>query len=374
MSGNVPEEPPDASTATAPRKAAPAPAKGASIAPEGTPAPPESADRFGTPDGDVGVILNANAGRVRRRLVREVRRVAPNATIFWTRNLEEANDALEAALESGFTALYGGGGDGTIIHLINQMLRYKRIPRLGILRLGTGNALATWAAARTVAQDLGAWERGEAFRELAMPLVVESGEFIPFAGVGWDAAVLNDYRWVKERLKGTPFEAQSQSLAFYFAGAFGRTIPRYAGADTAPVATVEILEGEAWRIDSKGNRLDSTQGPGEVLYRGPAHMLAFGSTPYYGYALKMFAHADSLASHFQLRVSSMDIATVLNELPRIWKGDLEHERLSDFLVQKVRITFSEPVPYQVAGDARGPRQELVVAMSQETVPVVSYGS
>jgi diacylglycerol kinase family enzyme len=68
----------------------------------------------------------------------------------------------------------------------------------------------------------------------------------------------------------------------------------------------------------------------------------------------------------------MDIATTVNELPRIWTGDLEHERLGDFLVSAVKISYDRPVPYQVGGEARGLRTELIVRLDPDQVPVLSF--
>ncbi len=327
---------------------------------------------YAVPRGDVAVLLNANAGRAKRSVIRTIRSVCPEALVFWTHSLEEAQDAIEAAIESEVTTIFGGGGDGTIIDLANRLLRYEHSPRLGILRLGTGNALASWVGARSVADDLAAWHRGDAFRELPLRLCKAEAELFPFAGLGWDAAVLNDYRWVKDKLEGTPLESKSQHLAVYLASAFGRTVPRMATSRDTPLATIEILAGEAWRIDRFGTCLGNKLQTGDILYRGSAHMTAFGTTPFYGYNLRMLPHATAIPSHFQLRVSAMDVVTSVNELPRIWAGDLEHDRLFDFLAQSIKITYDRPVPYQVGGEARGLRSELILKMDSDQLPVLSF--
>jgi diacylglycerol kinase family enzyme len=327
---------------------------------------------YQVPDGDVAVILNANAGRVRARLARSLRQAAPGAIVYWTRSMDEAEDALESALESGVTTLFGGGGDGTIIDLANRMVHYANPPRLGVLKLGTGNALATWVGARTPVEDLAGWAAGEAFTELPLRLVHAEDDFFPFAGLGWDAAVLNDYRWAKQQMKQTPLEGFSHQLWVYVASAFGRTVPRMATRPDAPRATVEVLEGEAWRVDRHGDRIGAAVGPGSILYDGPAHMTAVGTTPYYGYAMRMLPHACVLDSHMHLRVSALSLPQVVNELPRIWSGEYEHERLYDFLAQKVRVTFDEEVPYQVGGDARGMRRSLELAVAPARLPVLSF--
>jgi diacylglycerol kinase family enzyme len=324
------------------------------------------------PAGEVAVLLNANAGRVKRSTVRAIRSALPEATVFWTRSMEEAEDAVEAAIESGIETIFAGGGDGTLIDLANRLLPYQHAPRLGILKLGTGNALATWVGARPVPEDLRAWRAGEAFREKQLRMVRAGDDFFPFAGMGWDAAVLNDYRWAKQHLKGTPFEAKPYQLPTYLAAAFGRTVPRYATNRAAPHVTIEVLTGEAWRIDRIGSRIGPVLGPGEILYRGPAHMTAFGSTPYYGYAMRILPHACMTPSHFHLRVSALSIVTAINQLPKIWVGDFEDERLYDFLVESVYVSYDQEVPYQVGGDARGMKQDLVLDLSPVSVPVVSF--
>jgi len=331
----------------------------------------EPAD-YRVPAGRTGVMLNANAGRVRRSTARAIARACPDATIFWTRSMEEAEDAVEAAIESNIDTLFAGGGDGTIIDLCNRLLLYENSPQLGILKLGTGNALATWVAARPIPLDLAAWHDGEAYRPRELRFVRAEDESFPFAGMGWDAAILNDYKWVKQHLKGTPFEAKPYHLPTYFAAAFGRTVPRLTVQRAPPRVHVEVLEGEAWRVDKLGERIGRVYGPGEVLYQGPAHMTAFGTTPYYGYAMRMLPHAELLPSHFHLRVSALSIPKVVNQLPNIWMGTYEDERLYDFVVQTVYVRYDDEVPYQVGGDARGMRQELVLGLSPTSLPVVSF--
>ncbi len=330
------------------------------------------ATRHLVPAGKVAVMLNANAGRVRRRHAALVQRILPDALLLWTRSLEEANDGVEALLESGVETVFAGGGDGTIIDLANRLLRYEHTPRLGVLRLGTGNALATWVGARSMAEDLAAWARGDALRETSMRLVEAGTERFPFGGLGWDAAALNDYKQLKERMEATALRSLSQQLWVYLAAIFGRTVPRLAIERSPPNVEIRVLRGQAWRVRADGTPIGERIPAGSILYAGPAHMLAFATTPYYGYAIHMFPHATSVASHMQLRVSAMDVGTVVNEIHRMWTGELEHEKLYDFLVQEVDIAFDRPMPYQVGGDARGVRDRLELAVAQVAMPVVTF--
>ena len=328
---------------------------------------------YHVPQGNFGLLLNANAGRMKRPLVRALTKAAPGAVVFFTHSLEEAQDAIEAAIESEILTLFAGGGDGTIIDLANRLLRYEHAPRLGILRLGTGNALATWVGARNPVDDLKAWAAGEAFREIPMRFVTAEGEAFPFAGLGWDAAVLNDYRWAKQYLKGTPFEAKPYHLPTYLAAAFGRTVPRYTVTNRRPpLVTIEVLEGTGCRVDKVGHPIGPEVEAGDVLYKGPAHMVAFGTTPYYGYAMKMLPHACLEDDWFHLRISALSMSTAINHLHNLWTGDFEDERLFDFLVKKVRVSFDQEVPYQVGGDARGLRQVIELALGPLALPVLSF--
>lgn len=324
------------------------------------------------PEGRVGVLLNANAGRVKRSTVRAIRTAAPDATVFWTRSFDEAVDAVEAAIESGIGTLFAGGGDGTIIDLANRLLDYEHAPQLGILKLGTGNALASWVGARPIPEDLQAWSDGEAYHRRQLRFVRDEDSHFPFAGMGWDAAILNDYKWVKRHLEGTPFAAKVYHLPAYFAAAFGRTVPRIAAERNPPMVTIEVLRGEAWRVDRTGSQIGKTYSVGDVLHSGPAFVTAFGSTPFYGYAMRMLPHAEVLDSHFQIRVSALSIPQAVNNLPGIWTGDYEDDRLYDYVAEAVAIHYDSEVPYQVGGDAAGMRKDLVLELSPRRLPVVCF--
>jgi hypothetical protein len=198
------------------------------------------------------------------------------------------------------------------------------------------------------------------------------GERFPFAGLGWDAAILNDYRDLKKQMEATPLRKLSHQVWVYLAAVFGRTVPRLAMEREAPIARILVTGGTAWRVDSKGERVGPVIEAGATLYEGPAHISAVGTVPYYGYALRIFPQAEQRASHMHLRVSAMDVGTVVNEIHRLWTGELDHPALFDFLVESVRIEYDRPMPYQVGGDARGKRQDLDVAMCAETAPMVAF--
>jgi len=332
----------------------------------------ETGPDLAVPAGKVGVMLNANAGRVRKKHARIVQELLPDALLLWTRTLEEADDGVEALVESGVDTVFAGGGDGTIIDIANRILRYRDVPRLGVLRLGTGNALATWVGARSVRDDLAAWAHGQPYEQLGMRLLQADGERFPFAGLGWDAAALNDYKQLKERMEATALRGLSQQLWVWLAAIFGSTVPRMAVDRVAPRAQIRVTRGTAWRVDLAGERVGDPVPEGGLLYEGPAHLCAFATTPYYGYAIRMFPHATRAPDHMHLRVSAMDVTAVVNEIHRLWTGDLVHDKLHDFLVEEVEVRYERPVPYQVGGDARGVREHIRVGVSPLVMPVLRF--
>jgi diacylglycerol kinase family enzyme len=86
----------------------------------------------------------------------------------------------------------------------------------------------------------------------------------------------------------------------------------------------------------------------------------------------MFPHCEVSLPHFQLRLSAMEVPTVLNELPNLWTGAAEHPKLFDFLARSVRIEFDRHVAYQVGGDARGTRSVLEVDLPEIALPVLTF--
>jgi diacylglycerol kinase family enzyme len=58
---------------------------------------------------------------------------------------------------------------------------------------------------------------------------------------------------------------------------------------------------------------------------------------------------------------------------RLWRGTLPTPAgLHDFLVSRVKLTFSRPLAFQIAGDARGERPELELHIAQEQAPIVDW--
>ncbi len=327
----------------------------------------------GTPPRDFGVVLNTNAGRVTPRLARRITDVVGRDRVFLTRSPDHAREVVETCVEREYGAIFAGGGDGTIVSVINLLHglrdRTARMPALGVLRLGTGNALARWLGSRSPLRDLGRYARGDVHRVLTVPMVEAEGTLFPFAGLGNDAALLNDYNALKRAARGTWYERTCIGLPGYLLAAFSRTIPNYLFRPRPEVQIIN-LGSPAVRIDVDGRPVGPPVPEGEILYEGPISIVGAATTPYYGYGLRLYPHARRHRERFHLRIIDLTPLQSVSVLVPAWRGRLDHPHVHDWLADRVRVRFNEAIPYQLGGEARGYRNEVTFGLGAWPVPMV----
>lgn len=327
----------------------------------------------------VAVLLNANAKRVNERVKREFADRVPGEDLFYCHSIEEAQAHARTILERRYGTLMMGGGDGTIATTINLLLQAAQsmgrgdfrhaLPDLGILRLGTGNGLANMCGAGRPMDDVGRLLAGERPRAQVLRLVedVESGWVYPFASLGYDAQVLNDYVDVVSKTKSRFGRAMAKSLPGYFWAIGSRTIPSEIKQERARVRIV--AKGRASILDPETAEeipleADST------LFEGTARAVAMGTSPFYGYGLKALPHALRRTDRFHVRVSTASIGFLLGHLPSLWKGTLKSPDFVDFLVEGANISSSVPLPMQMAGDAKGHTREVELRLHERCLRLV----
>jgi diacylglycerol kinase family enzyme len=344
--------------------------------------PADSPLLAGADRGGVAVLLNARAKSVTAGVRRALSLVVPPEDLFLSRSQEEAAEIADAVVARRYRTVFTGGGDGTFVSWVNRILeaseqRRARPPRFGVLALGTGNAVAEMVGAtpRRHAEDLARFLAGGACASRRLDLVTCGGRRTPFAGVGVDAAVLNDYIWLKERLAGTPLQGLGLGLAGYGLAAALRSAPR-ALLERRPAYCEIVNTGRpAWRLDRAGRRVGSPVASGELLYAGPCQMAAASTVPYYGLGLKVFPFAERAGGRMQLRVvGSIGVASLLLNLPGIWSGTFWHEGLADFHADRVSLQFERPMPLQIGGDAEGWRDQVTFGMAANPVELVDFGA
>src|SRR5580658_4171971 len=180
----------------------------------------------------LAIIVNSNAKRGGRRVAAQIARALPGARVRLTKTIEELSAWLQALDGQGASAhsatwfapgaptcILAAGGDGTAIALVNALNRVTPagVPfrPIGVIPLGTGNA---WAHAS------GAKKLSAAMRLLVdppSPLPVRSyglvdceGTLTHFAGSGWDAQILDDYKTQLAQSKGPAYRVNKTAYGY----------------------------------------------------------------------------------------------------------------------------------------------------------------
>ena len=312
------------------------------------------------------VLLNARARGWTGAVHEAVQRFVPTRDLFLTDDFRQAETTIDRVLSSDYDVIFTGGGDGTVVYLINAIeeaiesgdLSREDAPPVGVLRLGTGNAIATHVGAGPIIEDLRLLHAGSPLQLREIQLIDDGEHRFPFAGFGWDADILNDYHQFKDAVKDTVLETPATGLGGYAMSIATRTMPS-AIVRGSSKATFTNLGETAYQLDSSG-QIVAEYGPEKVLYSGPIKITSPATIPYWGFNVRMFPYCNLRPGFFELRYYTGSIGRVLINLPRFWRGDMPESTLGDWLVSKVRVEIEDgAISYQVAGDAAGYRDHVV---------------
>ncbi len=310
--------------------------------------------------GRYAVLLNARAKGWTGKLHGDIQRFVTSQDLFLTDDFRQAEHTVDKLLVDDYDAIFTGGGDGTICYLMSAIeeridkgaIERDEAPPVGVLRMGTGNAIATFLGAGPVTEDLRALRAGA-------PLVVHEVDMLkgpeglfPFAGVGTDAEVLNDYEWLKDVVRDTAVENYATGMGGYVASLVSRTIPKAMRRKPVDVRITNTGD-QAFSIDQSGTVLQ-THGKGDILFEGKTTVCGTSTIPYWGFKIRMFPHATKRAGFAQLRCYNGSVPWMLSHLHKFWKGEFPAKDMRDFLINSARIEVSgRSMPYQVAGDGAG---------------------
>lgn len=335
----------------------------------------------------VAVLLNANARKVTPKVVKSLSHVVPEQDLFLSRSPLDARRIAQTVLERGYPMVFTGGGDGTFMGFVNEILgqvgprgRFAGHlpPRFGILKLGTGNGIANFVNASSprgeaLLNDVVRARTGEVPSLRTMDLVMVDGQRTPFAGLGIDGKLLNDYIWVKENLGKGVFKRLMTGGGGYFSAVAFKTAPHYLVNSTW--VECEIVNGpssEAYRLGFDGSIDGEPIAPGATLFSGKLMMAAAATMPFYGYGFRMFPHADRRRGMMQLRLGQLQATQILANLPKLWTGRMKSEGIRDYHVREVTIRFARPMPFQVGGDAAGYRDEVTLSVAPESIELLDF--
>jgi diacylglycerol kinase family enzyme len=329
---------------------------------------------------DVAIVLNGNAKSVTKDVIDTIGRVVDSSRLFVSTRLEQADEIAQELVRRRFGTVLTGGGDGTFTVMVTKVTQCAKAlglpsPRFGLIKLGTGNAMAWMVGASRVdpialPAAIEKLRNVEAYREIR--LVDVEGHLTPFSGIGADAQVLADYNATKNLLKNTPLKPVSTGLFGYALSAVTRSLPGYLVRDMADVIVTNLTDG-ALRV-RRGGRIDDVPIPAEsILYRGKARFAGAATIPYYGFGFKMFPFSLERPDKMHLRVSSISSLSFVTNLNAIWTGTYESEsEITDFLVDRVRIECHPETDFQIGGDPFGLRRVVELAVSPDPIRVVDH--
>jgi len=331
-------------------------------------------------DAKIAVVLNGNAKSVTDEVVASLRKTVGDNDLFVSKHIEEARPIAQALLDQGYETILTGGGDGTFTVMVTEIVQEARArglepPRFGLLKLGTGNALAWVVGAcpldpKSSISPLTSFRRQLATKKVH--LVETEGFLSPFAGLGADAQILADYNSVKDQLKGGAFEAWGKGLSGYALAALTRSIPSMLLQKMPDVRVIN--EGaDAWPVDPQGVHQGRPIKKGDVIYEGPARLTALSTIPYYGFGMRLFPFAENRWGRMNLRISRIGSRQALANLPAIWNGSYyEKDAFVDFLVDKIRIDCVRPTEFQIGGDSQGWRRSVHASVSPVAFNIVNF--
>ncbi len=343
--------------------------------------PPRSRPESAVPVAPrIAVVVNGNARSVNDEVISTLDRIMAGGDLFVSRRLSDLREISRTILGRGYSTVLTGGGDGTFTAVVTAVIKEARrqsvpIPRFGLLKLGTGNALA-WVVGATSSGPRGLSADIERLQSDAgsrpMHLVEVEGQIAPFCGFGADAQLLADYDKTKSFLLKTPLRSVAPGAVSYGLAAVTRTIP---SSIFLPMPHVRVINAgdSAYRMGAKGSRVGGAFAPGDTLYEGPARIVAMSTIPFWGFGFRAFPYANERTDRMQLRLSTISAGPFLRNFKAIWRGDYESsDILFDYLVESVKIEIDPPSPFQIGGDYFGIRDSVEASLTEEPIRLVDF--
>jgi diacylglycerol kinase family enzyme len=311
----------------------------------------------------VAIIANERARSVTPTVVRALRTIAGADRVYVSRSLDHLTLIARHIVAQRFDVVLCAGGDGTFARCVSALLGLGagQLPAFGVIRLGTGNALADalGATARLAPLDETIRQARDAARVAELPLVRVGGRVAPFIGCGADAEILEDYAGVCRALRGTALGPIAEGPLGYALAVATRSVWKLL-VQRRPTITIRNAGEPAYLMDREGRPGGPPVGRGELLYHGPAVLCAASTLPSYGFGFRLFPQAPAArgAGRFQLRVMNSRVLSVLLNLPAFCRGEYFDSDIKDYACTTVEIESDQPLPLQLGGDAAGRSSRL----------------
>jgi diacylglycerol kinase family enzyme len=310
-------------------------------------------------------IVNGNARGLRGKVRAKLEAALPGRVRF-TDSLDDARTTIRAEIRRGVDLVILGGGDGTVVMgltLLGEACRGggRPEPAIGVLRLGSGNAIAdTVGASADAEEDLARLSRGGGRRRV-MPLLEVMGVRAPFVGMGVDALLLEDQEAMGRAIDRVPVARRLLGGASRYALSVAlRSVPRFA-AGTRPHAIVTNRGEDAVEMGRTGPT-GRREPAGEMLWQGACTLVAGATIPYLGFGLKMFAFAGTQTGKFHLRCGDAGLMEILRNTPAAFRGDYFSDHVRDFMCDKVSIALDRDTAVEAGGELLGRRNHVELSL------------
>lgn len=324
----------------------------------------------------VAVLVNVKSRHGSTDVGHHIRQILPNARVAITSSLDEARAWVRDELVPNRPeVLLSGGGDGTAVALLNELREHDvDVKTFGLLGLGTGNG---WARAtggvgkRAVMKDLHHFRAHGDLPVRTFRLVETEGRVTPFAGTGWDAEILADY---KESLGSTPklFDKLSGSTFGYAKSLLTRTIPKQLFGSRPRVRVVNLGE-DAMTVDAEGRAIPLPGGEkGKVLYEGPLGVGGASTTCELGLGFRAFKFAHLVAGRMQVRVYGASTSQAMMNVPKILGAVHPIANDHHFFVTHCRFELDREVPFEIGGDLVGQRRQFDLKLHEKPISLVDF--
>lgn len=329
--------------------------------------------------GGVAVVLNGNARAVTARMVRKIKTLHPEQHLYLSTSVDHNKHIAAQLVTGGYHTILFGGGDGTFVCCLNDLKEAcqrlgRPLPRVGVLPLGTGNAIGHYQGVRpslqSIARQLVAAQSPAGLAH-TLPLLRVNGRLTPFSGTGLDSQILEDYCATTRALDTIGLGRWIASPLRYAIAVALRSVPRFVLRKLPEVEAVNV-GGPAFAIGLDG-QVDPTPLPrGTVLYRGRCTLAGAATVPCYGFGVRIFPFADLRTDRFHLRCTDASASETLSNLPSVLRGDYRSPSLHDYLCDAVELRISQPVPMQSGGDLLPERSDFLrIELADQTVQLVA---
>jgi hypothetical protein len=206
----------------------------------------------------VAVVLNRRARAVTSRMIRRLSQIHPSQHLFLSEDFEHSRKIAAQLASGGYHTVLFGGGDGTFVCCLNDLrdacLRQGRLlPRVGVLPLGTGNAIGYYQGIQPSLRGVTAQiERAQQPHgpTHALPLLRVNGRLSPFAGTGLDSQILEDYTATTKAIDAMGLGRVIGSPLRYVLAVALRSVPRFVLRKLPEVEVVNI-GGPAYAIGTR---------------------------------------------------------------------------------------------------------------------------